>query len=172
MLVEFLAICALALCVFAAVKDITALTIPNWLNLGLAVGGSFALLIAGLEAQMVLAHLGLGAAAFLVAILLFCAGVFGGGDAKMIPAVLIWLGPGALLPFLLWMAIAGGVLAMLLLAMRPMVPAGMQAGRRLPKSLRAGEGVPYGVAITIGLFAAAPQSVLFAPLLQQLGLLH
>jgi len=150
---------AAGLCLWAAVQDIASLTIPNWLNASLAISGIFALVAAGVSWQVGLAHIGLAAGALAICVGMFALGVFGGGDAKMIPAVLIWLGPAALASFLAWMAIAGGVLACVLAVGRRFLrPARLPVFLR--NSFRRGEGVPYGVAIAAGAFVAAPLSPL------------
>ena len=46
-----------------------------------------------------------------IGVFLFWLGGFGGGDAKLLAALGATLGPRALLPFLFYAAIAGGLLA-------------------------------------------------------------
>ncbi len=168
MLVTLLLLTGLALCLFAALKDVTTLTIPNWLNLAIALTGLAALVLARPGTETVMLHVGLALATLVVGFILFSIGVFGGGDAKMIPAVVLWLGPAATLPFLAWMAIAGGVMAIVLMAAR----AGLSP-ERVPAFMRrpfiAGEGVPYAVAITAGVILAVPHAELFAEPLSNLG---
>ncbi|HPE47670.1 MAG TPA: prepilin peptidase [Hyphomonas sp.] len=169
MILALLGCVFLALCVFAALHDIHSLKIPNWLNLTLA--GLFipAAALSGLPLELVGAHLLVGAAAFLVAFGLFAFNIFGGGDAKMIPAVMLWVGPAAWLEFVMGMALAGGVLALIVLLVRKTVPAVL-----LPGAIRAPfedeAGVPYGVAIAAGVFLAAPQSPILSQVLSQFGI--
>ncbi len=142
------------LCVWAAIMDVSTLTIPNWLNLGLAALGLVAIVIVSPGPAALLIHLGLALVCLVVGFGLFAGGVIGGGDAKMVPAVAIWLGPAAMLPFLAMMAVAGGGLAVFLLVIRSSV-----SPQRIPARVRrpfiAGEGVPYAVAITAGAIFAA-----------------
>lgn len=159
----------LALCIFAALHDVNRLTIPNWLNLTIA--GLFvpAALVSGLPLEILGGHLLAGALAFVIAIGLFAFRVFGGGDAKMIPAVMLWMGPGAAMPFVVAMAVVGGVCAMLLLVGKRSIPVAA-----IPGFMRApfGEkgGVPYGVAIAAGALLAGPASPLLAAFYESLGL--
>ncbi len=159
----------LTLCVFAAMHDVNRLTIPNWLNLTLA--GLFvpAAAISCVPMEIVGGHLMVAALAFMVAFGLFAFNIFGGGDAKMIPAVMLWLGPGAGFTFLFIMALAGGAFALLILSVRRLMPAAALAGLiRAPFEENA--GVPYGVAIAAGVLVAAPASPFLANLLSQISL--
>jgi len=158
----------LALCVFAAMHDVNRLTIPNWLNLTLA--GLFipAAAVSGIPMEIIGGHLMVAALAFLVAFGLFAFNIFGGGDAKMIPAVMLWMGPSAGLTFVFVMALAGGACAILILMVRQIMPAAALPGMiRAPFEENA--GVPYGVAIAAGAFVAAPASPFLAELLNQIS---
>ncbi len=156
-----LAAACVALCFFAAIKDITTLTIPNWVNASIAGLGLVALIFSGLPLMTMGWHLLIALIALAICMALFFTGVFGGGDAKMIPAVLIWVGPAGALSFILWTAIFGGVLAVLLLPIRSVAPGGYVAGRQFA-SLQAGAGAPYAVAIAAGLFFTIGQAPLLA----------
>jgi prepilin peptidase CpaA len=158
----------LALCIFAALHDVNRLTIPNWLNITLAALFLPAALASGLPLQLLGGHLLAGGLAFVVAFGLFAFRIFGGGDAKMIPAVVLWMGPAASLPFLYWMAIAGGACALILLIGRRSVPAEVVPGfMRAPFEPKA--GVPYGVAIAAGAMLAGQHSLMLAPLYEAIG---
>jgi prepilin peptidase CpaA len=159
-----------ALCLFAALHDINSLTIPNWLNLALASLFIPAALFSHLPIEIVFGHVLAGAAAFIVAFGLFAFRVFGGGDAKMIPAVMLWIGPSASLEFILAMVLVGGVCALCILLVRNTVPAVI-----LPKVVRApfeeNAGVPYGVAIAAGVFLAASGSPILSQTLKFAGVI-
>ena len=159
----------LALCLFAALHDINRLTIPNWLNLTLA--GLFipAAAVSGLPMEIIGGHVLTGLAAFVIAFGLFAFRIFGGGDAKMIPAVMLWVGPGASLQFLFTMALTGGLCALLIVLVRNMVPAAVLPGPvRAPFEEKA--GVPYGVAIAAGVFAASLSTPFLTQTLSQIGI--
>ncbi|MEZ6000333.1 prepilin peptidase [Hyphomonas sp.] len=160
----------LALCLFAALHDVNSLTIPNWLNLTLA--GLFvpAAVFSGLPMEIIIGHLLAGLAAFVVAFGLFAFRVFGGGDAKMIPAVMLWIGPSAALEFTMAMALVGGACALLIIMVRNSVPAAVLPGLiRAPFQEKA--GVPYGVAIAAGVFLAAPASPFLSQTLRAAGVI-
>ena len=159
----------LALCVTGAVIDVNRLTIPNWLNLSIA--GLFipAAAVSGLPLEIIGGHVVAGLAAFLIAFALFAFRLFGGGDAKMIPAVVLWLGPGAVLTFVFFMALAGGICALLVLTVKKSMPAAI-----VPGAIRApfedDAGIPYGVAIAVGAFFAAGMSPFLTETLSRIGI--
>lgn len=101
-------------------------------------------------------HLGAGAVVLVCAALLFHFNLLGGGDAKLLAALAIWMGFQRLLPFLIAVSVLGGVLALMLLLARP-VCARFPA-ISWPLSLLPGHPLPYGVAIGGG---AAVMRVLF-----------
>lgn len=154
------------LCVQAAVKDTLSLKITNGLNLSIAaifIPAAFAAQIGWGVAGW---HLLAGLIAFIVSYLLFSFRVFGGGDAKMIPAVILWIGPAGWMQFVMGMALSGGLLALVILLARKFVPAAVTPGFA-QKILGKENGIPYGVAIAIGAFYAAPHSQLLNDFLSQ-----
>ncbi len=146
-----LASAALALFVIclaaAAASDAIRYRIPNALCLGVA--GAFALYAISLPLAVVGAHVAAGVAVLVVATAGFALRLMGGGDAKLLAAVALWLGFRNLLPFLLLMAVIGGVLGILLLAARRLAPDPVPPGRWWSLVLLRQSGVPYGVAIAL-----------------------
>ena len=128
-----------------------------------------AAVVSGIPMEIIGGHLVAAACAFLIAFGLFAFNIFGGGDAKMIPAVMLWLGPNAAIPFVFVMAVAGGGCALLILAVRKYMPA-----EALPGAIRAPfeaeAGVPYAVAITAGVFAAGSSSPFLSEILSRISL--
>ncbi len=154
------------LAVIAALRDATSYTIPNAISLALMGVFPVAALLLALPLPDVAMHAGLGFAALLAGMAMFAVGWIGGGDAKLFAASALWLGWPAGLTFLIATCMAGGALAMALLAlrsvwMRPYVVAGPAWFTRLAEP---GESVPYGVAIAVGALAAFPASPLMAGL--------
>ena len=145
----------------AAITDATSYIIPNRLSLILAASFVPAALAAGLPLQSFALCAALGVAALAVGIGLFAFRIMGGGDAKLTAACLLWLGPVALFPFLLWTAVAGGGLAVGLLFARRLPAAVAAAGPCwVGRLLQPGGDVPYGVAIAVGALVAFPLSPL------------
>ncbi len=157
MILNLFAASFFALCLFAAIRDTETLTIPNWLNAWLAFLFVPACILAAPGWDVAGWHILAGSLAFVISVALFMAGVFGGGDAKMIPGVMLWVGPAGTVSFLYGMVIAGGILAILVIIARRIVPAHAAPGFAY-ETLQQGKGVPYGVAIAVGAFLAAPSS--------------
>ncbi len=160
-----LAVIFFCLCILAAVRDLASLTIDNPLNAAIALLVAPAALSAGVSFEMFAMHLGVGFIAFAISFLLFQIGVFGGGDAKMIPAVLLWIGPAGVVDFLAGMAVSGGILVLFLIMGRAAVP--MHAAPAIARaSFDKGAGAPYGIAIAAGALYAAPASLIITELLK------
>jgi prepilin peptidase CpaA len=144
----------------AALTDATSYLIPNRVSAGLAVAFVPAALACGLPTGVFAACLGVGVVAFLAGVVLFALKIMGGGDAKLMAACMVWLGLPAAMPFLLWTAVAGGVLALTLMGARR-VPLVATAGPAwMGRLLQPGGDVPYGIAIAVGALAAFPSSPL------------
>ncbi|MAP93848.1 MAG: hypothetical protein CMK07_02760 [Ponticaulis sp.] len=150
--------------IFAAVNDVRTMTIPNWLSAAYVVSFPVIALINGASLELIGWHFVCGLIALVVCFGLFTVNVFGGGDAKLIPAVLLWLGPQAVMSFTMGMAIAGGLLAGSYLASRRFIPAENVPGF-LQRSVVEGPGVPYAVAIAVGGVMAIKASPFFLSLI-------
>jgi prepilin peptidase CpaA len=132
---------------YAALHDLFSFTIPNWIPV-VVVCGFFlvALSKGGLWSLPTLLHVSTGLAVLAAFAFLFFRGLLGGGDAKLIAAASVWMGWPQLGPFLLLMALAGGVLALAWFVARRVTTGAMTpawAGRYFTSA----RGVPYGVAI-------------------------
>ncbi len=137
--------------VLAAVWDVARFEIPDTLSLVLAVTAAVMLSAAGTGWSGLASH-GLGAlAAFAFGVLMFALGQWGGGDVKLMTATCLWLGWPALVGYGLVVAVAGGVLAGVVLVFRRLaLPAAWAARPWLARLHRADEGLPYGVALGLG----------------------
>jgi prepilin peptidase CpaA len=154
-----------ALVLAAALRDAMSFTIPNWISLALAAIFPFAALASGVALPTVGVHVAVGALALAAGMLMFALRWVGGGDAKLMAAVLLWLGWPAAISFLVGAAMAGGVLAMVLLTLRSaqLRPYMLLGPSWMARLAEPGEGVPYGVAIAAGALWALPQSSVFPP---------
>ena len=148
--------------IFAGVRDLTTMTIPNWLTLALAL--SF-FVVAPL-AEMPLSEIGQHAAVAVVTLLLgmvfFAKGWIGGGDAKLMAAVALWLGWAQALPYFVIASILGGALTLLILGYRnlPLPPFVLRQAWALRLHDRA-EGVPYGLALAAAGLLIFPDTEIF-----------
>lgn len=150
------------LLLIAAVLDILRLMIPNWISLGLLGGFGLYALGAGMDGGMIGNHALTAAVTFVFGIALVIAGIWGGGDGKMLAAVSLWVGYPAMLQFLYVMALAGGAVALTVLVIRRVSPVSSHspAASFLTLVRTPGEGIPYGVAISVaGLYWASTIAV-------------
>lgn len=134
----------------AAVSDLRAFRIANRSSLILLAAFVPAAVATGFEWRDWLIHLGAGLGLLVIGALLFFRGVWGGGDAKLLPAVAVWIGLAGLPRFLVVMALAGGVLAVLALLARRFALGPPGPLRRWGERLAEAGHVPYGVAIAAG----------------------
>lgn len=138
--------------IFAAMSDVRSFTITNRLNIIFAACFLVFFLPIGLGFTGLALHIGVAITAFAIGFVLFMTGAFGGGDAKLIAATALWLGPNAMLAYAINTALAGGVLAIVLLIARFAakkfgLPRKPRWARQL---LRKRAQVPYGVALCVG----------------------
>ena len=154
-----------AIMAFAAAMDLLTMRISNRVAIALAVLFLVAAPLAGLSLYDVLSHVAAGAVVLAIAIVLYAFGGFGGGDGKLLAAASLWVGFEGLVPFLTYVAISGGVLAVVILAYR-MVPAieALPMPEWALKLHRAGTGIPYGIAIAAGALLIYPHTAWFAAL--------
>lgn len=150
---------------FAAAMDLFTLTIPNRVSIVMTLAFFPVAWLAGIGWIAVADHLAAGAAVLALGIGLFALGWFGGGDAKLLAAIALWLGTENLVAYFLYVAVAGGMLAILFGVVRqvplPRQLLGEQWALRLH---RPGGGIPYGIALSAGALLVYPQTVWFASL--------
>jgi len=145
----------------AGLQDLRTMHIAN--GFSLAICGVFVVWAAAELATGRMAPLGLAMSAgcavlvFGVGAAAFAAGALGGGDVKLLAAVSLFAGPDGIVNFLAVTAVAGGLLALAILAGAPIGQPAM-AGTALRMRLRG--GLPYGPAIAAGgLWIAAAQAM-------------
>ena len=131
------------LMIAAAISDLRSRSISNELNAVIALLAIPFWIASGLAAWPdVPIQFGAALAVFLVFAGLFAIGAMGGGDVKMIGAVMLWIPLPLFMPTLTVMAVGGGILSAIMLIYMKLRP-----------SEKAAE-VPYGVAIAAaGLWA-------------------
>jgi prepilin peptidase CpaA len=149
--------------IWAGMTDVRSFTITNRTNLTIAISFFALSLPMGMQMGEFAGHFYVGLITFSIAILLFFLGIFGGGDAKLMGAAALWLGPAAIQPFVFYTALSGGLLALVLWAGRKVsaklgLPKQPRWARRL---LRKQSAVPYGVALAIGAISATPYTTWF-----------
>lgn len=146
---------SIGILVAASLHDIAARTIPNRIVLALAVVGVFAHTVDGALLPAVLA----GGIVFCVGAFFWRCGWMGGGDVKLLAAVVLAVPTSDVFHLIASVALAGGVLGLLYLAARVVVPAPRSArphalwARALRAEcwrIRRGGPLPYACAIAAG----------------------
>ena len=138
----------LSFLLLAARSDIMNLRIPNGLTLSMAVFALPAVWLIEASATALPMALLTGVATLVIAWSMFELGWLGGGDAKLAAAASLWLGPQAMLVFVLAAALFGAALAAILLMLSRSRPALAVVGPRWQERLTADAiSVPYAVAM-------------------------
>jgi prepilin peptidase CpaA len=149
-----------ALMAFAASSDLLTMTISNRISLALIAGFFVLALIVGMSPTTIMMHVGAGVLVLSVAFVFFTQGWIGGGDAKLTAATALWFGFDHLLPYLIYAALLGGLLTVILLLLRslplPSVLAGQQWLVRLHSKA---SGIPYGIALAAAALVIYPDTI-------------
>ncbi|HEV2081758.1 MAG TPA: prepilin peptidase [Brevundimonas sp.] len=153
-----------ALVIVAGLKDLTSMTIPNWISAILVVAFFPVAFLMGLPVVSVAVHLGVGLAALLVAAGMFALRWIGGGDAKLTAAACLWLGVSGSGMFLLWTGLMGGLFCLFLIFARFQAQTALPAGAPgwVVRLMEPKGDIPYGVAIAAGALMAWPASPLMS----------
>jgi Flp pilus assembly protein protease CpaA len=123
----------------------------------------------GTQSIDLLSHVLSFCAAIPVGVLAFRFGGFGGGDVKSWVSVAIWYDLGALPYQVLAVSLIAGLFGLLMMGLRRLFVnydvRERRQDRRMPRLLRAGHPIPYGVAIALGSALTIGKIPLFASLL-------
>jgi prepilin peptidase CpaA len=154
-MIELLLPLGLLLILAAALHDVAARTIPNRIALAVALLG---LIRHGIAGDLHWAFLAAGIV-FLLCLIAWRLGAMGGGDVKLLAACALLATPTAVPDLILMTALAGGVLSVIYIVARRLVPPPAAPRpetlfRRLLRAeawrMRRGGPLPYGVAILGG----------------------
>lgn len=148
-----------ALMAFAASSDLFTMTISNRLTLALA-GAFFPLtLITGMSLAAIGWHMAAAGLVLTIAFIFFWRSWIGGGDAKLAAATALWLGFDHLLDFMIYAALLGGVLTVIMLQFRRLPLPGVLARHAWIQRLHEKNGgVPYGIALAAGAMLVYPHT--------------
>lgn len=150
---------------FAAANDLFTMRIPNRISLVLIAAFVGAALLAGISWQAAGLHVATGMAMLVATFALFSFGLFGGGDAKLMATVALWMGPDHVLPFVVYTTLFGGVLALAVLFYRRFVPISYLPVPEWASRLHDKDsGIPYGIAIALAALVIFPETIWFKAL--------
>jgi prepilin peptidase CpaA len=147
---------------FAGSSDLLTMRISNRLVL-LVVAAFFVLaLAAGFSLEQIGMHAAGAVLVLVFSFAFFAFGWIGGGDAKLVAAITLWMGFGLMLPYLVYASLLGGSLTMALLTVRrwplPIQLRGFAWIERLHDNKT---GVPYGIALAAAALLVYPQTSIF-----------
>ena len=146
-----------------ALWDVATFKIPNFVSLSLLVAFFLYVLAVHMPLGNLGAHFLVGAMGLTIGFFLFALGYVGGGDAKFLAVILLWIGGGRdAIDYALIASIAGGALTLVLISIRSLPLPSMLAGQPWISRLHdAKSGVPYGVALATGALLVLPYTEMF-----------
>lgn len=152
----------------AGLSDIRSMTIPNSYSLYVIAAFfiAYGALYVGGQGDVLgsfLSHIISAVLAFVITLGLFAARVIGAGDSKFATACALWFGMKSLMVFLFYMALSGGVLGIVALYIKRKKPFKKPVEGSWVAQVQGGaDKVPYGVAISFGMFVAFIQAGYFS----------
>lgn len=135
-----------ALLVAAAIQDAVQLKISNFLSAGVLLLAIVAAAVSGIELA-IWQNLAVFVITLAVGTMMFSRGMLGGGDVKLLAAVMLWADFGTAIRLVASIFIFGGILALIIIFGRSAVPKSLIEKVAV---LRPKAGIPYGIAITFG----------------------
>ncbi len=148
--------------IFAGLRDLTTMTIPNWLTLALALFFFVAAAMTSMSLSEIGLHTAVGFATLLIGMGLFARGWIGGGDAKLMAVVAMWVGWTQALPYFVIASILGGALTLAILGYRNLpLPAFIGRHDWAMRLHDRAEGVPYGLALAVAALLIFPDTEIF-----------
>lgn len=143
-----MALLALACLFAAAIADMWRFEIPDGLSIALLVtAAGYGIVTPGFGW---ISHIAAPLIMFGVGLLLFSRGWMGGGDIKLLVAIAAWTGLSGLPLQLVGVALAGGGLALVLLAVRGSLALAGRDAENMPRLFQKDAPLPYAVAIAAG----------------------
>jgi prepilin peptidase CpaA len=150
------------LLILAAGWDIASYTIPNFLQIALLASFVAFVVATGMAPATIVTHVLAGALGLAMGFTLFALGYIGGGDAKLFACITLWLGFHNLPEYALMASILGGALTMVLIVARRLPLPDVLSGQSWILKLHDARGaIPYGVALSAGVFFILPQAEVF-----------
>lgn len=151
---------------FAAANDLFTMKIPNRISLVLAGAFIAIALVTRMPIETFGVHIACAFGVLVLTFVLFSMNLLGGGDAKLMAAGALWMGGAHVVEFLAFVTIYGGVLCLLVLSYRRMIPADLLPLPGWAQRLHtAGGPVPYGIAIAAAGLTIFPSTDLFRALM-------
>ena len=135
------------LLLLAAAEDAWRMEIADWTSGAVAVAALIAAAVEGPETAL-WQNLLLATAALGFGWLLFRLDAWGGGDVKLLAASALWFDLSSGWKMLVTVSLVGGIETLIVLGLRRLPWSDAARNQALP--LRKDEGIPYGIAIALG----------------------
>ncbi len=149
-------------CMLAASwSDMTTMTIPNWISLVLIAGFLIITPFVWQGWSEFGTHILVGMTCFVLGVGMFALGWMGGGDAKLMAATSFWWVWTDLAIYLVFTAMAGGVLALFLMLGRQFLPVRLLTTDWMHRLFKDEKKMPYGLALAFGALMTLPRSAIF-----------
>ena len=147
---------------YAASSDLLTMKIANWLVLVLVAAYFIMAFTAGIPLEQIGMSVAAAAVVLAIAFAFFAFGWIGGGDAKLVAATTLWVGLGMMFQYLIYAALLGGGLTLLILGLRRYpLPSALQKQRWLDRLHDSKSGVPYGITLAIAALLVYPETAIF-----------
>ncbi len=154
------------LMIFAAVGDIISMKITNHLVLLVVASFYVGAILIGMPLETILVHTAVGIGFFLLGFILHIIGISGGGDIKLLSAILLWVGPYHADYLILFTLLYGGAVVILSLWLKniPMNHFMLKNSAWMRTIASDGKFVPYGIAICAGALTTYTNTIWFEKL--------
>ena len=144
---------------FAGIGDFLTFRIPNWLSAAVALAFFPMAWMTGMPLETIGMHAVAGFALLALGFGLFAAGVFGGGDAKLMAAAAMWFGFANISSFLVYTILAGGLLGLAISFWNIVhIDAEVRGIAWFKRFFDFKPDIPYGLAFAAGAAFALPGS--------------
>jgi prepilin peptidase CpaA len=151
-----------ALMMYAAFSDLLTMRIANWLVAAVVVAYGALAVLSGLGWSEIGMALAAGAIVLAISFAFFAFGWIGGGDAKLVSSTVLWIGFGLMLQYLIYAALLGGALTLIILALRRYpLPSWLSRHAWIDRLHNPKSGVPYGIALATAALLVYPETMIF-----------
>lgn len=155
MIVALMTFITLMTTLASSVSDIRALRIPNWHVLIILVSFVIAFATSPESFGRWWEHVAAFSIFLAITFVMFHFNMLGAGDAKFGAVLALWTGLQGFMPLVFYMSLAGGLLGAVALHIKKKKPFKNPGKGSFVAEVQEGKNaVPYGVAITIGLWAS------------------
>jgi prepilin peptidase CpaA len=147
---------------YAASSDLLTMRIANWLVILVVLVYVGLAVLVGIGWDQIGWAAVAAAAVLAVAFAFFAFGWIGGGDAKLAAATSLWIGLTFMLQYLIYAALLGGALTLIILSFRRYpLPGWLSRHKWIDRLHDTKSGVPYGIALAIAAILVYPDTAIF-----------